>query len=102
MHEYLGVRRDVRLVNDRTGLLSNKAQYIATHHPQEFLDYLKHVWPKEGTLVISSDAAVLELKETRVLYLNGERLPLSDTYLPLVGLSNVCQRFTGGNDFPFL
>jgi hypothetical protein len=102
IHEYLGVRRHLRLVDDRTGLLSNQAEYIATHHPHEFTGYLKHVWPKEGKLLISSDAAVRRLRKTRVLCLNGKRLPLADTYLPLPELSDVCRRFTGGTDFPFL
>lgn len=102
VYEYLGVRCHVRLFDRRTKCLSRESEYIAKHHPQKFLGFLGHLWPKEGNLVITEANARQTLLGIKVLCMSGEMAHLTESYLPLPELRNVCRRFLEGNDFPFV
>ena len=102
MHKILGVRRQVRLFDESTHSLSRECNYIAEHHPRHFLGYLQHVWPEQGSLVLSNQNALDSLRGVEVLCLKGKNVALENCYLPLPRLMEVARRFTGGDDLPFL
>ncbi|RYP79682.1 hypothetical protein DL769_002822 [Monosporascus sp. CRB-8-3] len=102
MHEYVGVRRHVRLIDSHTNRLSGECKYIAEHCPEMFLGYLREAWQEEENLVMSNESALQALQQTKALCLSGEKVPLSNAYLPWPKLREACSRYIRAEDFPFL
>ena len=102
MHDYVGVRRKIRLLShDRTSL-SEECKHIAEHHSDKFLGFLKHVWAEQGQGVTNDVVVATELQRLRVPCTNGAREPFSRCYMPLERLKNICRRFTSSKVMRFL
>ncbi|RYO85251.1 hypothetical protein DL766_000105 [Monosporascus sp. MC13-8B] len=102
MHEYVGIRRHVQLIDSRTNRLSEECKYIAEHRPEMFLGYLRQAWLKEEIIVTSNESALQALQQIEVLCLSGKKVPLSNAYLPLPKLREACSRYIRVEEFPFL
>ena len=102
MHDYVGVMRDIRLLNTHRNSLSEECKHIAEHRNVNFLGFLKHVWPEQGVGVINDEKILAELRSTKIICKSEFEEPLSSCYLPLRELQNVEARFDDYGIFPFL
>lgn len=102
MHDYLGVMRDIRLLNVDKDSLSEECKHIAEHRNVNFLGFLKHVWPEQGGGVINNENILAELRSTNIMCKGEFEERLSSCYLPLRELQNAQARFDDYDIFPFL
>lgn len=63
-------------------LLMEKIRSFANEHPESFLEYLRIAWERDGAQATKRLGALASLKSTPVICEDGERRPLSTTYLP--------------------
>ena len=99
LHKYIGVRRDLRLVNTDNSDISLACKWVGKNRPNKFLEFLKHLWPYEGDLVLSSSHIQDQLTEIKVLCMAGRTHELIETYLPLSNLQRYCKRFMEKDEF---
>lgn len=100
---YAGLRRHLRLTTPDAQDLSEACYYVAKHHPDKFLGFLRHHWPLEGKAIEDSPPLQEKLGNIRVLCRAGQMTRLLDTYLPLPNLEEQCCRFINGTEtFPFI
>lgn len=102
VHECLRVRRHVKLVERQRTSLSRESEFMAKHRPQKFLGFLKYLWPLEGELVLQDTNLLTFLKRTQLPFIGGRKQQLSETYLPLPVLQELCQWFMEGEYVQFL
>ena len=103
LHDYIGVRRELRLVNREESELSLSCKWIAENRRDSFLDFLKHLWLIEGHIVQGSQDIRLELTGINIPCVDGRTQELQETYLPLPSLQDYCSRFMDEDEFfPFI
>ena len=102
MHEYVGVRRNIRMLERGGTSLSAECWHIATHQNHKFLEFLKHVWPTQGDAVAGSSNAIQLLRGVPVSCTNGEKAIMRESYMPLQELRRVQSRFADSDILPFL
>jgi hypothetical protein len=101
LHEYLGVRRHIRLLQREKPALSPEALHVAENQPEKFLQYLMQAWAATPSIAKSHDA-IQQLRKVQGLCRNGRRVSLCETYLPLNQLIDTCKRFVPSDGLPFL
>ncbi|KAK3985427.1 hypothetical protein QBC44DRAFT_384907 [Cladorrhinum sp. PSN332] len=103
LHDYVRVRRRLRLVEPDGSGLSLEALSVSQDVPEKFLGLLHYLWPHEGDKVLSSKGIQAEISKTRVLCEGGGSLPLAETILPSPRLKEIASRFLEpGDEPPFL
>lgn len=102
MYQHLGIRQNLRLVSCDRASLSIECLDTAKTRAAEFFDFLGHVWPFEGNIVLAKAPLLTALQKTPVLCINGKMESLRNTYLPLQSLLDVHRRFLGDEYFPFI
>ena len=103
LHEYIGVRRELRLVNRDESELSPSCKWIAENRPDNFLGFLKHLWLIEGHIIQGSQEIRVELMGINIPCVDGRTQELQETYLPLPSLQDYCSRFMDEDEFfPFI
>ena len=100
--EYVGLRRNLRLISRDGKSLSPECKFVAKHRNDDFLRFLRHVWDEQGNGVIKSLEALDELKSLPIKFADGVSVPLSCCYMPLEELQIVCRRFAAPELIPFL
>ncbi|KAL7793993.1 hypothetical protein V8C43DRAFT_280823 [Trichoderma afarasin] len=101
---YAGVRRHLRIISkeDRSKL-SKECLYVASHHADKFVGFLKYTWNQESKDITSSPVLLEQLRNIEVPCHGGQMLALEMTWLPLLELQKEWERFSRGPAvFPFL
>lgn len=99
--DYLRVEARVRIL--RSGSLSDPCKYIAKHRPEKFLGFLQAHWDIESAQLLSSKAAVDELRDINVLCEGNKTCKLSDCYFPTKELRSRVKKYLLDDEFlPFL
>jgi len=93
LHDYVGVRRHVRLLSRDGAALSRECKHIAENQGGKLLGFLKHVWPVEGPIVANNATIREELRGLLVPCTKGTSEKLSRCYMPLEELQRVRERF---------
>jgi hypothetical protein len=102
LHEYIGVRQELRLVNRDESELSPSRKWIVENRPDSFLGFLRHLWPIEGDIVQDCQEIRVELMGI-IPCVDGWTQELQKTYLPLPSLQDYCSRFMDEDEFfPFI
>ncbi|QYS99675.1 hypothetical protein H0G86_006795 [Trichoderma simmonsii] len=101
---YARVRRYLRIISkENNSKLSKECLYVAGHHAKKFLGFLNYTWAQEGEAIKSSPALIAELKEIKVPCQGGQMVSLKDTWIPLLELQKVWEKFSCRPEtFPFL
>lgn len=91
-----------RSVDESTSSTTRFLQY-SNENPTEFLNFLASSWESDAANLSGNAVAVAMLKDIKVLCENGDRLPLTRTYLPVPKLVSLCEGYMLENErFPFL
>lgn len=103
MHEYVGVRRSIRLLS-RDGIsLSGECRYIAEHQGHKFLEFLRRVWPTEGGAATRCSRVLGNLRcNLLVTCTNGDSVYLDESYMPSDELRSAQSRFADTDVIHFL
>lgn len=101
---YVGVRRHLRIISkDEKDKLSKECLYVAAHHADKFLGYLRNGWDQESKDIKSSSSLTAQLSKIVVPCHGGKTVAIERTYLPLPNLKHQWEKFSRGSEnFPFL
>ncbi|KAL7954137.1 hypothetical protein V8C34DRAFT_320194 [Trichoderma compactum] len=96
---YAGMRRHLRIISkeDRNEL-SKECLYVAGHHADKFLGFLKYTWNQESKDITSSPVLIQQLRKIEVPCHGGRMVALEGTYLPLLELQKEWEKFSRGRE----
>lgn len=99
LHEFLGVRRHLRLLDADGTKLSAICDYVVKHRPDKFVGFLQTTWELDGPTPANEKAVIDKLLQVEVLCRGGSMRPLRSTYLPIRRLTQLSSRFLDDDEF---
>lgn len=102
LHEFLGIRRNSRLISAGGCSISQECQYVQARLPARLLGFLRHNWAAESDRIKSNPLQILLLKKLVVHCEGGLQVPIDQAYFPLPILTSLRSRFMASDEpFPF-
>jgi hypothetical protein len=106
LYSHVGVRRYVKLDKSSSGKpdeLSDELCFVAKHYPDKLTGFLRYHWQEGKSHIERSPEWVKKVRQLQVTCEGGPLRPLSDTFLHLPDLQDICSRFLrDGEHFPFI